>query len=255
MAKIDLRPYCSSIRDQGHCGSCTAFGTIGSWEALLRIQEQIDTDLSEADLFFCSGGSCDRGNYMWRVLERAKIGVATEECCPYEPKDKECGEDRCKDWWKTGFKIASWTAITNTKDMKDLLKKKVPLVGVMAVHESFLHYKGGVYHSLGDQDPVVGYHCISVVGFDDEKQAWLLRNSWGTGWGEKGYAWIRYGDSQIDEVMYLLILSKEKPNPEDEKPKCPVSRLIFSLPWFGRKLLRYLRSWRKKLFGIKEGFP
>ena len=250
MKRNDLRYYCPPIRDQGNCGSCTAFGTIGAWETLLRIIGN-NVDLSEADLFFCSGGTCETGNYMWRVLERAKIGVATEECCPYEPRTKRCGEDRCEKWWETGYKIANWKEITNVEEMKQL----VPLVGVMEVHESFLHYKGGVYHSLGPADRIVGYHCVSIVGWDDEKGAWLVRNSWGTGWGEKGYAWVKYGDSKIDQVMYKLFLSSKKPDPKDDKPICPVSRFIVSIPVFGWGLLRFLRAVRKRLFGIEAGVP
>ena len=249
----DIRHYCPPIKDQGHCGSCTAFGTIGIWETILRILWDDKVDLSEADLFFCSGGTCETGNYMWRVLDRATVGVATEECCPYEPRTKLCGEDRCKEWWKTGYKLSRWTAITDKELMKRLLYDGKPLVGVMEVHESFLHYKGGIYHSLGPTDRVVGYHCVGIVGFDDEKEAWLIRNSWGTGWGEKGYAWIKYGDSKIDEVMYELFLSSEKPDPNDDKPICLISRIIATL--FGRKTLRILRNIRKKLFGIEAGCP
>jgi C1A family cysteine protease len=73
------------------------------------------------------------------------------------------------------------------------------------VHESFEHYQSGVYHNLGDQDSILGGHGIGIVDYDDTLGAWLLRNSWGTGWGEQGYCWIAYGDSNVDDMMYQLL--------------------------------------------------
>lgn len=54
-------------------------------------------------------------------------------------------------------------------------------------------YAGGVYkHVTGG---ALGGHAVSIVGYDDSKQAWLIRNSWGEEWGEKGFAWVAYDDS------------------------------------------------------------
>lgn len=252
MTRKDWRAYCSPIRDQGQCGSCSVFGTIGSWEANQKIKKNENIDLSERDLFACSFGTCEGGNTMDNVLKRGLKGVATEKCCPYVPKTSYCGEGRCYKWWETGYKLNSWETIEDIKEMKKRLSLKT-LVGVMAVHESFLHYKEGVYHSLGEEDQLVGYHCISIVGFDDDKEAWLLRNSWSEDWGMKGYCWIKYRDSEIDQVMYSLKLSDERPSPDE--PICPVSRKISKIPIIGWSLLKGLRKLRKFFFGIEEGNP
>lgn len=250
--EVDWRPFCSPIRDQKNCGSCTAFGTISAWEANIKIKENKEVDLSERDLFFCSGGTCETGNSMDPVLDRAVRGVSTEECCPYVDFTCLCGQGRCSEWWKNGFKLSAWNSITNIEAMKNALSF-APLVGVMAVHESFLHYIDGVYHSLGEQDQIVGYHCISIVGYSESKKAWLLRNSWGTDWGMKGYCWIQYGDSEIDEVMYSLILSDEKP--EADNPACPYARFVSRIPLIGWSIVRLYRKIRKLLFGINGGIP
>lgn len=232
---IDWRNMCTPIRDQGSCGSCTAFGSIGCWEANLKILLHLDADLSERDLFFCSGGLCEFGNTVENTLNRAIRGIATEECCPYIAVDSGCGSGRCSEWWLNGFKLESWLSINAIEQMKEALKQG-PLVGVMDVHESFLHYISGVYHSLGADDPVVGGHCITIVGYDDSLGAWLIRNSWGTGWGMQGYCWIQYGDSAINDIMYQIVLSAYKPDPDPPTPSpCKVgntaSRLLNLLPW------------------------
>jgi len=251
-AEVDWRPFCSPIRDQGGCGSCTAFGTISAWEANIKIKQSKEVDLSEADLFFCSGGTCELGNTMDPVLNRAIRGVATEECCPYVDKTRLCGMGRCSEWWKTGVKLEVWHSITDIEQMKDALFLS-PLVGVMAVHESFLHYVDGIYHNLGEQDQIVGYHCISIVGYSESKKAWLLRNSWGTGWGMKGYCWIQYGDSEIDEIMYSLNLSDEEPKPDE--PICSYARFVSKIPLVGWSMIKLYRKIRKLIFGIEAGIP
>jgi len=217
----DWRAYCSGIRDQLDCGSCTAFGAIGAWEPLLRItaaNPSLDIDLSERDLFGCSGGTCDGGNTVVATLDRALYGVCLESCSPYDGGDHSCGEGRCPEWWKTGKRLSSWDTLTDVSAMKMALDKG-PLAGTMAVHQSFLNYVDGVYHSLGVMDPVVGYHMIAIVGYDDSLGAWLIRNSWGTGWGMNGYCWIRYGDSVIDEEMYSLELDGSI---DPEPSSCPL---------------------------------
>lgn len=153
-------------------------GTIGAWETLLRIDGK-DVDLSERDLFSCSGGTCANGNTMKATLDRALVGVCTEECAPYDARDHACGSGRCSEWLLTGKRLSSWRKVTDGAEMKALLDEG-PMVGVLAVHQSFLNYISGTYHSL-EIDPVVGYHCVSMVGYSDELGAWLLRNSWGLG--------------------------------------------------------------------------
>ncbi len=251
----DWRSFCSPIRDQGNCGSCTAFGTIGAWEPAMRITFAKDMDLSERDLFFCSGGFCDLGNMMEPVLTTAVGGIASEADCPYIPVDCACGSGKATDWTTRGAKLTSWKGVTDPAEMKTLLDK-TPLVGVMDVHESFLHYQGGVYHSLGAEDPVVGGHCIAIVGYDEAKGAWLLRNSWGLDWGEAGYGWIQYGDSAIDQIMYSLEICVDPPAPPPPpEPACKYARAVSKVPVIGWPLVRGYRKVRKALFGIEPGNP
>lgn len=218
----DLRNWCSPIRDQGQCGSCTAFGTIGDWEPLIRVAENNPNDpidLSERDLFFCSGGTCETGNTMDAVLNQTLKGVCTEACCPYDGLDHACGEGRCPNWQVDGKVTKAWQTVTGAVNMKALLLDR-PLVSTMEVHQSFMNYVSGVYHSLGLFDPVLGGHCIAIVGFDDGLGAWLVRNSWGAGWGISGYAWVRYGDSAIDDTMYQLMPDGPIPPAPTPSP-CP----------------------------------
>jgi len=214
---IDHRADCSAIRDQGSCGSCTSFGTCGAWECNLR-KKGVNTDLSERDIFSCSGGVCSKGLTMNAILNGAMVGTSIEKCCPYDASDHNCGEGRCANYTIFTRKIKSFKRITDTNEMKQYLNTQA-LVGVMAVYQSFMNYVSGVYETLPN-DTLLGYHCIAVVGYDDEKGAWLIRNSWGTGWGMSGYCWIKYGTSMINEEMFALELD-DNPQPDPDVEPTP----------------------------------
>jgi len=218
MTVIDWRDYCTPVKDQDTCGACSAFGTIAAWESHLKIKKSLEVDLSESDLFACAGGDCFDGAYMHHVLNTARDkGCCREDCLPYKPVTRTCGEDRCENYLQGAYKIKEWKYLYSVEDMKSALNNG-PIIATLDVHQSLMHYKDGVYHSLGADDPVIGSHCVAVVGYDDNKQAWLIKNSWGEDWGINGYAWIKYGDSRIDDTMYCLeaILDPIEPLPEPE---------------------------------------
>ena len=223
--EVDWRLWCTPVKNQGNCGSCTSFGTCGAWEARIKIKADVinmDIDLSERDLFFCAGGSCGQGSWPEAVLDRAVHGICLESCCPYHDLDQQCGVGRCDDWWVEGKRLQGYNHIQDIEKMKDLIAEG-PIPGTMAVHQSFFNYVSGVYHSLPDNDPIVGYHMIAVVGYSESRQAWLVKNSWGTGWGMSGYVWIAYGDSEIDNMMYEIILDGDiPPEPNPTPSPCPL---------------------------------
>ena len=230
---IDWRSWATPIKNQKSCGACTAFGVIGVWETKHRIMKDdpsFPIDISEKDLFFCSAGTCSQGNSVINTLNKALRGVATEVCAPYTDKDVSCGSGRCSSWWNTGFKLASFTNIQgggNQWAVQNNIKKSLqngPIAATMSVHESFKHYISGVYHNLGLQDPIAGAHMIGIFGYNDDKQAILMRNSWGTDWGEAGYAWISYEECFADDgsfifgTCYDVMPSDAKPEPDPTPP-------------------------------------
>lgn len=223
--EISWAEWAAPARDQGDCGSCVQFGVLKALETALKIRAEdknLALDYSEQDLMACSGGTCEQGNYPENALNRLMIGTCTEQCCPYQARTTSCGEGRCSDWTEEGVKIKNWKKLTNWNDMKEALRKG-PVIGVMAVHQSFINYVSGVYESQGPWDPIVGYHCIAMMGFSDPKDAALLMNSW-DGWGfaidgVSGFCWIKKGDSEISDVMYSFELDGPI-TPEPEPSPC-----------------------------------
>ncbi len=101
-----------------------------------------------------------------------------------------------------GFlKAASWDYVNSPPDklptvaqLKKALIEHGPLVAPIHYDKCLENYKGGVFDEKNMKDIS---HAVLLIGWDDEKQAWLVKNSWGENWGEKGFAWIRYGSNNI----------------------------------------------------------
>jgi cathepsin L len=86
----------------------------------------------------------------------------------------------------------------STNEIKAALCKYGPLATRMrVVSGAFFAYTGGVYNESVASDSSGGGHAVVIVGWDDSKGAWRMKNSWGADWGEDGYAWIAYGSNRI----------------------------------------------------------
>jgi cathepsin L len=101
---------------------------------------------------------------------------------------------------------------------KSILKEAIvthgPVTASVFVEEAFQSYSGGVF----DQNaPGRSNHAIVIVGWDDARGAWHLRNSWGNGWGEDGYMWIKYGAQQIGYLATWVDAEKKQKPPPEEK--------------------------------------
>lgn len=210
--------YITPIRDQGGCGSCVAFGTIGAVEGTLRVSEHnpnLPIDLSEAQLFYCyaearDGRNCDIGWWPDRALHYIQTdGVVDEVCFPYTDHDQPC--KLCSDSASRSIKIASAKTLRSPADMKNWISTNGPLIACFTVYEDFYdHYSNGIYH-YDKHSKAVGGHCVSVVGYNEAQQYWICKNQWGIWWGEHGYFRIGYGEVGIDSEMFGVVVVTQTP--------------------------------------------
>ncbi|MEZ4732113.1 MAG: C1 family peptidase [Caldilineaceae bacterium] len=205
LRNVNGQNFITSIKDQGGCGSCVAFGTVAVIESTLRVQQKdvnLNIDLSEAQLFYCHGKergrNCDNG--WWPTgadgaLEACKnLGIADETCYPYVSGDQNCNV--CGDWQNRAYKVNGHREISSTAEMKEWISTRGPLTGCFLVYSDFFSYRSGVYrHVAGD---LSGGHCVAIVGYDDAAGCWICKNSWGTGWGDQGFFRIGYGECGIE---------------------------------------------------------
>ena len=205
--------FITPIRDQARCGSCVAFGscaTVEGTHAAEAGQPDPEIDLSEAHLFYCiaraQGRRCGGPDGGWWVAPALQAfendGVAGEPCYPYVAGDQDC-TNLCSDWRSQLTTIGSWQELGSQDEMKDWLAGRGPLVATMTVYEDFVrYYRGGIYSYVSG--PRAGGHCICIVGYDDDQQYWIGKNSWGTDWGESGFFRIKYGQCAIDSSMWAV---------------------------------------------------
>jgi len=228
------------VRDQDGCGSCWAFGTLGAYEGsdLLRNGgSPAGLDTSEQDILSCSGaGHCTGG--WWAFNYVISTGAATEAAYPYTASDSACNTSVARPYRATawGYVIPSG-GIPSVTQMKTALCEHGPLAVSVWVSDAFQAYTGGVFNENITSQGI--NHAITLVGWDDAKKAWLIKNSWGPNWGMQGYMWISYtsnnigyGAAWVDAKQSRLKLPidryKEfvpdiKPFPEEsgESPKTP----------------------------------
>jgi C1A family cysteine protease len=183
------------VKDQGDCGSCVGFGTLGTVEACLAIRDskipnhpQDYKDLSEAYMFKKGGGSCANGWTFKPACNFMKgVGTVDEAIDPYHVPLSMITQAMDK---APHTKIVSWQQLLRNTEAKLWIATYGPIITGMTVYDDFPDYRGGIYQAKSKN--VLGGHCVSVVGYDDAQQCWICKNSWGTGWGEQGFFRIGY---------------------------------------------------------------
>jgi len=195
--------YVTSIKNQGNCGSCTAFGTIGAIEAVVQIEfnEILDCDLSEAHLFFCSGRSCGSSMSPSEAADFVKgIGVVDELCFPYTGRDRSCDEKASNSNDRL-MKIKE-VGKTQGEGIKEALIQYGPVLARFNVYEDFYSYTSGIYEHVWGT--IVGGHAITIVGYNDDPGYWICKNSWSEQWGENGFFNIKYEECGIGGTSYYF---------------------------------------------------
>ncbi|XP_029918815.1 cathepsin L1-like [Myripristis murdjan] len=193
-SSVDWRKECmvSPVQDQGYCGSCWAFSAVGALEGQMKKKTGSLIPLSPQNLVDCStndgnDGCC--GGYVTSaynyIIENG--GIDSEQSYPYEEKQAKCrytSEGKAGECF--GFQVLP-------EGDENILQYIVATVGPIsaAVNANLrtLHfYEGGVYNDP-ECDNYILNHAILIVGYgtDQGEDFWLVKNSWGTGWGEAGY--------------------------------------------------------------------
>ncbi len=198
------RNYVTPVRNQGSCGSCWAFATTGALESNVLIRNNwsgVDVNLSEQTLVSCgNAGSCSGGYISTASSYLRNTGIPNESCYTYTASNGTCG-NTCSDWQASSHRIDSWSWVTTSSPtvtrIKNALNVYGPLVTTMDVYSDFYYYQSGIYsHTSGCYR---GGHAVLIVGYDDNEQSFIVKNSWGSGWGEGGYFRIAY--SELESVV------------------------------------------------------
>lgn len=224
----------TSVKDQGpECGSCWAHSAAATWEHSHKKTfgtsgNTISHDLSEEDILNCGKncdgvdcGSCATGGSVRKALEYiACTGTTKESAYPYTGRDRTCSTATSivRDYGAFG-----WSQIgdnTNPPTIENI-KAAITLYGAVAsrvyVADGWFGYNYGVLNGIpsgsasilapdSSSCPDCCNHVVTIVGWCDSRNAWIIKNSWGTGWGGYGgYAYVAYNTYNIGRYAYWIM--------------------------------------------------
>ena len=204
----------TEVRDQGSCGSCWAFGTVGIMESALAKAGKGLKNLSEQFLVSCNtrGWNCSRGGLTASMFHtdtlaksQTKVGAVTEAAKPYTATDGSCTVA-----YNHPYKLSKWSfiggtsdwALPTTQELKDAIYAYGPVMAGVCVGPGWYGYRGGVYGTNDTNCGTWSNHYVILVGWDDTlgpNGAWIIKNSFGTNWGDKGYMYLPYGYSLVGQ--------------------------------------------------------
>jgi cathepsin F len=203
----------SPVRNQGMCGSCWSFSAIGNIESAYAIKSGNVVQFSEQQLVDCDtvDQGCNGGlmEDAFKYLETS--GVMTESAYGYKGKKGSCSFDSKKVAAKvTGYKYAS---SQDEEQIKQFLYENGPLA--IAINATPLQtYLWGIFNPWFEFicNPKELNHGVLLVGYGVEKNTpyWIIKNSWGSGWGEKGYFRLIAGKGACGVNTYVITAEVEE---------------------------------------------
>ena len=214
------------VKNQQKCGSCWAHSSSSALSYRYKKAYNIDIDLSPQDALSCYFRDCSRGSTILDAqLNLIRNGSLTEECFPFVSSDGGTIPDCPNKCVKDGTEFIKYKAknIYLTRDyyseknyydivtlIMDQLQNYGPVVSQIVDHRDFedLHNKEGdckdyIYKYDGVSE-YVGGHGVTIVGYGlkDNRYYWLVQNSWGENFCDKGFIKIEFGQIGIEKVSF-----------------------------------------------------
>lgn len=222
-SKVDLRKKCPPIENQGDIGSCTAHALVGALEFLELKEGCKFVDLSRLFVYYNERAiegtiKQDSGAFLRDGIKSlAKQGVCPEANWPYHARQFTKKPNRKCYTAAKKHVIISYHRLSSLNEMRTCLADGFPFVfgfTVYAGFESAKVAKTGVLNLPGPKEKVQGGHAVMAAGYDDSAKRFIIRNSWDTDWGMKGYFTMPYDyldpDHNLADDFWTIRLCEEE---------------------------------------------
>ncbi len=199
--KVDLRQYCSPIFDQKNIGSCCAASLCGALEFLVRKSNQPKRTLSPLFLFYNARKMSDSTNQIDGTMTAhanaavMAFGVCNEDLWPYREEIARKEPTQNAYDGATSFEAVQYARLGSTDEVKATLSGGLPVMFAADIGTGYFDVaaRSGRMPDIGTvEGGKPCHHAMLLVGYDDDDKTWLVRNSWGEQFGERGYLRIPY---------------------------------------------------------------
>ena len=201
----ELRKDCvQPVRKTGNCTGSHVLSAISVVEDRMCIQKDgTETfQLSAQDAISCDEKNfkCG-GGYVSKAFDYGTThGFVKEECFAHTGQNTTCptAPNACRENGEA-YAVAGYCALTSPEAIKRDIIKNGPVVSVMSAYTDFLTHKDGIYFPKENGFKFEGNHMVKIIGWGSEMTGsyWIIENSWGSDWGENGYAKILSGRSEL----------------------------------------------------------
>lgn len=208
---VDLRPNMTPVYHQGNSNACVGFSTVAGLGEYVARKRNLPVQRFSPRYLWNMGRhiekSLDKNVGMWlddAVKVMDAYGMLPEQAFPFPTLEQMNSEEVFAKLYSQRpspsqikqakkYRLAkSWKKIPSVHAMRKALTEGKPVVFAMTVFSSMYNAPNGHIPMPGPQDEMQGGHAIVAVGYDNDRRHFIIRNSWGTSWGDKGYGYLPY---------------------------------------------------------------
>ena len=210
-------------KDQGNCGSCWAHSSTAVLQDVMALRGMGQISLSEQYLLSCNkeGWSCDGGFFAHDYHMALPMGGVPYAEFPYVAR-----QVACKTNLSHPYHIASWAFLPskdeNTPPAIEAIKSAIyqygPIGVAVGANDAFMSYSSGVFNQCDGTKP---NHAVTLVGWDEDGQYFVMKNSWSPQWGDNGFMKIRYNCNYIGVAANYVVFNSPAPNPNPNPAPAP----------------------------------